>query len=370
VKFQDYYEALGVARTATPEEIKKAYRALALKWHPDRHPEQARAEAERKFKLVNEANEVLSDPEKRKRYDRYGEHWKQGEDFAPPPGEPTMSRADFEQAFGGSGGFSEFFSSLFGADARRESGGAARHARFRDRGADMRAELRLDATRAIAREKSTFSLPVVVTCTRCGGVGFVGEHACPACAGVGQLHAERQVELALPAELRDGLVLRLKGLGEPGDGGPAGDLILTLRIESDADYRVQGSDLEAGLDVTPWDAFVGTRAELRTPLGRATLTIPPETRAGARLRLRGQGFAKAEGGRGDLVALVRFVLPGTLSARQRELLQELAGRKPAESGPSSASGPSSGSGSNSGTGSSSGSGASSGVGGKAKDGAR
>lgn len=329
MKFQDYYAALGVARTATPDEIKKAYRVLAMKSHPDRQPEAKRAAAAEEFKRINEAYEVLSDPEKRKRYDQFGENWQQGQDFTPPPGQRTMSREEFEQAFGGRGGFSDFFANLFGDDVRRDfAGSSARHARFRQRGADVHAELTLTATQAVLREKSAFVVPATAPCTRCGGVGFVGEHVCPTCAGVGQMRTEKRIELALPADVRDGLVLRLKGLGEPGDGAPAGDLLLTLRVASDARYRVDGDDLETDLEVTPWDAFVGTRADVRTTQGTASVNVPAESPAGKRLRLRGQGLADGAGGRGDLHAVVRLVLPATLTGRQRALLRELAGRAP------------------------------------------
>lgn len=334
MQFQDYYEALGVARGASQDEIKKAYRQLALKWHPDRHEEGKRAEAEQRFKRLSEAYEVLSDPEKRAKYDRFGEHWKQGEDFAPPPGTRTTSPAEFARAFGGHGAFSDFFASLFGDEMRRDFGGERTHARFRQRGADVRAELALSATQAVQRGKSSFAIPAQGTCPRCGGVGFVGsgprgEHVCPTCGGVGAVHSEKKIELTIPEGVRDGLALRLKGLGEPGEGGTSGDLFLTLRIVSDASYRVSGSDLETDLDVTPWDAFLGTRAEVRTAAGLATVTIPPETPAGTRLRLRGQGLATQEGGRGDLHAVVRLVLPPDLSARQRELLRALAERESA-----------------------------------------
>lgn len=330
MKFQDYYAALGVARTATQGEIKKAYRALAMKSHPDRQPEAKRAAAAEEFKRINEAYEVLSDPEKRKRYDQFGEHWEHGQEFAPPPGQRTMSREEFEQAFGGRGGFSDFFANLFGDDVRRDfAGQSARHARFRQRGADVHAELALAATQAVVREKSAFVVPATAPCTRCGGVGFVGEHVCPTCGGVGQVRTEKRIELALPADVRDGLVLRLKGLGEPGEGAPAGDLLLTLRLASDERYRVLGNDLECDVEVTPWDALAGTRAEVRTTQGTATVNLPAETAAGKRLRLRGQGFADGAGGRGDVFAVVRFVLPAQLTPRQRELLLELAGRTPA-----------------------------------------
>lgn len=329
MKFQDYYVALGVPRGATPDEIKKAYRALAMKSHPDRQPEAKRAAAAEEFKRINEAYEVLSDPAKRKRYDQFGENWEHGQEFAPPPGQRTMSREDFEQAFGGRGGFSDFFANVFGEDVRRDfAGQSARHARFRQRGADVHAELSLPATQAVVREKSSFSVPATSPCTRCGGVGFVGEHVCPTCAGVGQTRTEKRIELALPADVRDGLVLRLKGLGEPGEDAPAGDLLLTLRVVSDERYRVLGNDLECDVEVTPWDAFLGTRADVRTTQGTASVSLPAETAAGKRLRLRGQGLADGAGGRGDLYAVVRLVLPAQLSERQRELLRELGGRAP------------------------------------------
>ncbi len=328
MKFQDYYEALGVPRGASAEDVKKAYRKLAMKWHPDRHPEgPKRVEAEQKFKHISEAYEVLSDPEKRTKYERFGEHWKQGEEFTPPEGARTMSREEFERAFGGRGGFSDFFASLFGEEMRHDvPGGGGRHARFRQRGADVRAELALTATQAIQRGKSSFHVPATGPCPRCGGVGFVESHVCPTCGGVGQVQSEKEIALTIPEGARDGLELRLKGLGEPGEGGPSGDLFLTLRIVSDETYRVNGSDLETDLVLAPWDAFVGAKADVRTALGVAAVTVAPETPAGTRLRLRGQGLADASGRRGDLFAVVRLVLPPRLSERQKELLRELAAR--------------------------------------------
>jgi curved DNA-binding protein len=325
VQFHDYYETLGVERGADADAIKRAYRKLALKHHPDRAPEGKRDEAEKTFKLVNEAYEVLSDPEKRERYDRVGADWKEGQEFTPPGGARTMTRAEMEELFGGFG-FSDFFAQMFGDDVRREqAGGARRHARYRHRGADVRAQLVLDATRAVNGGTSAFEIPGTAPCARCGGVGFVDEHVCATCGGVGAVHRTRTVELKIPKDVRDGQVLRLRGLGEPGeDGGATGDLLLELRLASDRTYRVDGSDLSIDVDVAPWDAFAGTRAAVRTALGTAQVTIPPETRAGARLRLRGQGLADGHGGRGDLIVVVRHALPARLSERQRELLRELA----------------------------------------------
>lgn len=323
MKFQDYYEVLGVPRGAGADEIKKAYRKLALRWHPDRNVDDP--QAEETFKRVSEAYEVLSDPEKRERYDRFGENWEHGQEFHPPPGERTMSREEFEGAFGGLGGFSDFFASMFGEQYRRDfQGSPGRHARYRHRGADVRAELQLPLGDAIRGGKSTFEIPTVAACPRCGGLGLLGEHVCPSCAGVGNVRRTKKVELKIPEAVRDGLVLRLRGLGEPGDGGgPPGDLHLTLRLDSDDVYRLRGRDVEADVSVAPWDAVFGTTAEVRTPRGLTAVTVPPGTRAGTRLRLRGQGLDDGRGGRGDFHVVVRLALPERLSDRQRELLREL-----------------------------------------------
>jgi curved DNA-binding protein len=380
MKFQDYYEVLGVPRAATAEEIKKAYRKLALKWHPDRHKGKAQAGAEERFKQISEAYEVLSDKEKRAKYDRFGEHWKHGQEFAPPPGSGfggrdgggaggfggarRMTPEEFARifgnarggggpggagagpggmgGFGGAGGFSEFFSSLFGdggafeegppggrGPGARRSGRPSARAAFRERGADARAELSLPVSAALRGGRSSFDIPVRTTCMRCDGTGFLGEHVCPVCVGVGTLAGRKRVDLTIPAQVRDGLTLRLRGLGEPGEAGPdgkpgePGDLYLTLRVESDDVYRVHENDLEADVPVAPWEALSGARVDVRTPRGVATLVVPPNTRSGARLRLRGQGLPDGEGGHGDFTAVIRHALPQDLSPRQRELIAEL-----------------------------------------------
>ena len=326
-RFQDYYQVLGITREASAEEVKKAYRKLALRWHPDRHPEgKEREQAEETFKRVSEAYEVLSDPEKRARYDRFGENWQHGQEFTPPTGERRMSREEFERAFGSGGGFSDFFAEMFGDIFEREVGrGPRRHARYSHRGADVTAELHVPLSELFERGKRTFHLPAQTSCPRCGGVGFVDEHVCPQCVGVGRVHTTKEVSLSLPEDARDGLVLRLRGLGEPGDGGgESGDLHLVLRLSSDERYRLNGSDVEADVTVLPWEAVFGTKVDVRTARSNVSLTIPPGTRAGTRLRLGGQGLPDGHGGRGDFHALVRYALPERLTERQRELLGELA----------------------------------------------
>jgi len=324
VEFQDYYAVLDVARDASAEDIKKAYRKLALQWHPDRHAEAGRDEAEARFKRIAEAYEVLSDPEKRGRYDRLGQNWKQGDEFQAADQQPHMSPEEFEKVFGG-GGFSDFFRYSFGEDLRRQHGGASsRHRRYRHRGADVRAELSLPVGVALAGGRSRFDVPATKPCSRCGGVGFVGEHVCPACVGVGRVHDRRTVDLSIPANVRDGMTVRLAGLGEAGEeGGEQGDLYLTIRLDSDDVYRIDGNDVEADLPVAPWEAVLGTKVGVRTPDGSVTLTVAPGSRAGSRLRLRGKGFDDGRGGRGDFYAVIRLALP-ELTDEQTELMREMA----------------------------------------------
>jgi DnaJ-class molecular chaperone len=324
VEFQDYYDVLGVSRTAGPDDIKKAYRRLALQWHPDRHPAGEREAAESKFKRISEAYEVLSDPEKRKRYDELGPGWHQGQEFRPRPDDVHMSRAEFEKRFG-EAGFSEFFETLFGDQFGRQFRSAGRHPRFRVRGADIQAEMQLGLSQAIAGGKRRFELHGRRACDACGGTGFVsGEHVCPSCVGVGTKPAVRAIDLTIPTRAYDGMVVRLKGLGEPGsEGAGSGDLLITLRIVSDDVFRVVADGVEADVPVTPWEATFGTDVDVRTPRGNVTLKIAPGAKSGTRLRLRGKGALDASGKAGDFFAVVRHALPATLSPRQRELLREL-----------------------------------------------
>jgi curved DNA-binding protein len=332
VEFQDYYAVLGVERGASADEVKKAYRKLALQWHPDRHPEGKREEAEECFKRIAEAYEVISDPEKRARYDRLGKNWRQGDEFRAPEeaGATRMSPEEFERMFG-RGGFSEFFESTFGEDLRRQqTDWSSRHGRFRHRGADVRAELALGLGQALAGGRSRFDVPATKACDRCGGVGFLGDHVCPRCVGVGRVHDRRTIDLTIPPNVRDGMTMRLAGLGEAGEpasGSEAasepGDLYITIHLVSDDIYRIDGGDVEADLPVAPWEALFGARLGVRTPNGAVTLTVAPGSKAGKRLRLRGKGLDDGRGGRGDFYAVLRLALP-ELDARQTELLREIA----------------------------------------------
>ena len=336
MQFQDYYTTLGVARGASADEIKRAYRRLAKEWHPDRHPPAKRAQVETKFKAIAEAHEVLSDPEKRKRYDSLGEHWRHGQDFQAPPGGGgfrNVSPEEFARMFGGArggggggGGFSDFFSQMFGdmfagGGAGPRGDGRARRSTSA-RGEDAEAEIELGVGEALLGGKRTFTLGVQVPCEPCDGAGRIGPRTCPTCGGLGTSRREKSVDLQIPKDARDGQVLRLRGLGEAGDGG-AGDLLLTLRLVADDVWRLRGDDAEADIVVAPWDVLEGTTVEVAVPGGVATARIPAGTKPGQKLRLRGQGLARADGSRGDLLLVVRLGLPETLTARQQELLREL-----------------------------------------------
>ena len=333
VKFQDYYELLGTPRDASAEDIKAAYRKLALEWHPDRHAPEDRDAAETKFKRINEAYEVLSDPDKRARYDRFGENWQHGQDFEPPPADMRMTPEEFERQFG-RGGFSDFFESMFGDQLRDSfSGQSQSHGRFKHRGADLRAQLELGIGDAIDGGKHRFELPTLKTCERCGGVGHLEQHVCPSCVGVGRVHDRKVVDVEIPREIRDGTTMRLRGLGEPGsEGADPGDLYLGIRLVEDGTYVLRGDDLDGELPLAPWEAVLGTSAVVKTAAGLVSLTVPAGTRAGSRLRVRGKGLARSGSSRGDFYAVVRLVLPDDLSDEQRRLLSELAETQPSSVG--------------------------------------
>ena len=290
VKFRDYYEVLGVPRTATPEEIKRAYRQLARKHHPDLQPAAERAGAAERFKEINEANEVLSDPDKRAKYDALGAGWKGGADFTPPPG--AGWEAGDASSFEDLGGVSDFFASLFGRPGARAGAGGVR---FTMPGSDVEAEL-----------------PVTLEELLRGGRRGV------------QLSGGRSLEVEIPRGARDGTVLRLAGQGGPGiGGGPPGDLYLRMRLVPHPRYRVVGDDVEMDLPLWPWQAVLGAQVTTETPDGPVTLTVPAGTQAGRRLRLRGRGLPRADGNRGDLHALVRIAVPERPSAAEREAYETL-----------------------------------------------
>jgi curved DNA-binding protein len=325
VKFKDYYEVLGVARTASVDEIKKAYRKLARKYHPDVNPSDKTAEE--KFKELNEAYEVLSDPEKRNRYDQLGENWKAGADFTPPPDwarEGARRGFDFSEIFGegrGPSGFSDFFEAIFGGGR-----GARAGAGFAMRGSDVEAEISLTLEEAHRGVTRAIAIEVAERCPNCGGSGIKDKQICPTCRGRGAIRRPRSLEVNIPAGVRDGSVIRLAGQGEPGIGNTqAGDLLLRVRIRPHSLFSLIGEDdIQVELPIAPWEAALGAKVSVPTLDGQVEMTIPAGAQGGQRLRLRGQGLNRRRGERGDEYVKLKIVIPRGLSSTEKELFEKLA----------------------------------------------
>jgi curved DNA-binding protein len=286
VQFKDYYEIMGVSRDATQDEIKRSYRKLARKFHPDVSDDPA---AEERFKEVGEAYEVLKDPEKRAAYDQLGAQWQSGQDFRPPP--------DWDQGFefrdGGyteadAAQFSDFFESLFGGRGRR---GGRTHREFRMRGEDHHARVAVDLedTYTGAQRSITLRSPEL---TEDGHV----------------VVRERTLNVRIPKGIRSGQKIRLAGQGGPGLGdGKAGDLYLQVELNPHGLYRVDGSDVYLDLPVAPWEAALGATVKVPTPSGHVDLRIPPNSNQGSKLRLKGKGIPGRE--TGDMFVVLKVMLP-------------------------------------------------------------
>lgn len=311
--FKDYYKVLGVARDASQEEIQKAYRKLARKYHPDVSKEKA---AEARFKEVSEANEVLKDPEKRARYDQFGSDWKQRQQAGSQPGAGGFSGFEgFEGVAGGGSGFSDFFEMLFGQAAR--AGGSA--GAGRGSWASWETEGRGGWARPGANQEVVLSLSLEEALA--GGVRELSLSN-----GGGE---PRRIRVNLPRAMRPGQTVRVAGKGEEGRaGGAAGDLFLKVEILPHPRFRLEGRDLLTSLEVTPWEAALGGEAEIRTLDGRVRVRVPPGTSSGRRIRVKGRGFPAGSGGPaaaepGDLYAEVRIVVPEHPSEKEKQLFAEL-----------------------------------------------
>lgn len=320
VQFRDYYEVLDVAKSATEDEIKTAYRKLARKHHPDVNP--GDKSAEEKFKEINEAYAVLSDADKRKRYDQLGQNWKAGEEFRQPPGWGD-THVEYGDLFGrgrSQGGFSDFFESLFGGRSAR--GGAG----FALRGQDAEAEIALTLEQAHRGMKRNITLEVMETCADCRGTGSKGNDLCPICRGAGFLRRPKSLEVTIPAGVRDSSIIRLAGQGEPGaNGAPAGDLLLHVQIQPHRLFNVVGeNDVQIEMPVAPWEAALGTNIPVPTLDGPVQMKIPADAQGGQRLRLRGRGLNRRGGGRGDEYVKLKIVNPPKLAPKERELFEQLA----------------------------------------------
>ena len=293
----DYYKILGVDKSASQDDIKKAFKKLARKHHPDLNPNDA--DAKRRFQEINEANEVLSDPEKRKKYDQYGEHWQHADQFE--------AQQQQQRQYGGAGGggywssaggfsgeageFSDFFESLFGSRGGRRGG---RSAGFR--GQDYNAQLQLSLRDAAQTHKQILTVN------------------------------DKKIRITIPAGVEDGQTIKLGGQGAPGiNGGPAGDLYITFVIPEDPVFKRLGNDLYVDVPLNLYTAVLGGEQVIDTLNGKVKLKVKPETQNGTKVRLKGKGFPvyKKEGQFGDLIVTWSVEVPTHLTEKQKELFQEL-----------------------------------------------
>jgi len=289
MEFIDYYKILGVNKNASDEDIKKAYRKLARKLHPDLNPNDK--EAHHKFQQVNEANEVLSDPEKRKKYDQYGKDWQHADQFEQQRRSQAQSPFGHGEQFAGNADsdFSSFFESMFGGSGR------SRQTKFR--GQDFNAELKLKLTDAMLTQQQTLTVN------------------------------GKNIRITIPAGVENGQVIKLKGYGAPGvNGGPAGDLYITFIIAPHPRFKRLGNDLYTNATIDLYTALLGGETTIETLTGKVKLKVNPETQSGAKIRLKGKGFPvyKKEGETGDLYVTYEVQLPTNLTEKQKALLTELS----------------------------------------------
>ena len=300
VEYIDYYKVLGVSKNASEKDIKKAYRKMARKYHPDVNPNDP--SAEKKFKEVNEANEVLGDPEKRKKYDKYGKDWEHAEAFEQARQSQQRPRSGGGQQYSGDFGghdFSDFFESMFGG-AGGGGGFSQGGGQVKFRGQDFNAELRLQLRDAYTTHKQTLTVN------------------------------GKNIRITIPAGIENGQTIKIKGHGGPGrNGGPKGDLYITFSIENNTPFKRDGSNLYKNVDLDIYTAVLGGEMTVDTFDGKVKLKVKPETQNGTKVKLKGKGFPiyRKEGQFGDLFITYDLKTPTNLSAREKELFKELAAIK-------------------------------------------
>jgi DnaJ-class molecular chaperone len=327
VDFKDYYKILGVDRKADDKTIKSAYRRLARKYHPDVAKTK---DATERFKEVSEAYEVLSDPEKRRRYDSLGPDWQRYTQA--PPGAPPGGgfRVEYGGDAGNLGDFSEFFRSIFGdlgAHARRgsRSGGIRFDEGFdrSPRGADVEAGVEISLDEAFHGARKTFATDLEEPCAVCQGAGNVQGKPCAACGGGGWQRAHRQVDVKIPAGVKSGQRVRVSGEGT-GAPGARGDLYLSVTVAPHPFFERKGDDVHLSLPITAPEAALGTSIEVPTLRGKVSMKVPPATSSGRTFRLPGYGMPRLKGGgAGDQFVAVKIVMPSELTSEERELYEKL-----------------------------------------------
>jgi DnaJ-class molecular chaperone len=325
VEYRDYYKILGVDRKADGKAIKSAYRKLARKYHPD-----VNKGKDDKFKEISEAYEVLSDPEKRRRYDTLGPDWQR---YAqqPPPGSQGGG-FHFEEG----GDFSDFFRTIFGDLGAQTTGRRGRGPGFRvedlfgdagarPRGSDVQAAVEISLDEAFHGARKSFSLEGQEPCPTCHGAGNVNGKSCETCGGGGWQRAQRQLDVRIPAGVRTGQRVRVAGEGGTG-AGTRGDLYLEITVAPHPQFERKGDDILLELPITAPEAALGATVEVPTLKGKVSMKIPPATSSGRTFRLRNYGMPKPKtGGGGDQLVKVKIVLPSSLSEEETRLYQQLKG---------------------------------------------
>jgi len=315
--FTDYYQLLGVSKTATLDDIKRAYRQLARQHHPDLHPEKEKDLHTRRMQEANEAYTDLSSPENRAKYDQFGEHWKEGPP-PPPPGSQEPRRAP-----SGAGGpvdpegFSDFFRNMFRQGGQNEA--PARE--FYPSDLDVEAILEISLEDSVRGMEKSFTLMTTGLCGTCRGTGRSGKTLCPVCGGVGEIRKPRDIKTRIPAGLLEGSRIRLKGQGNEGSNRH-GDLYLTIRLLPDPRFSVSGQTLENVTRVLPWQAALGAEVSVTTLEGPLRIRIPKDTHTGKRLRLAGKGLGKPNE-RGDLFTRIEIDIPDTVTPKMEALFKQM-----------------------------------------------
>jgi len=316
---RDYYQVLGLPKSASADDIKKAYRRLARQVHPDLHSGSKKSEMEKKFKELNAAHEVLNDPDKRKKYDQYGTNWEQAEAYEQARQQAGARRGSGpETSFGGEG-FSDIFENLFKGRGRASNGRG-----FAMQGEDLETEVQLTLAEVFAGVTKRMTLQEPAPCSTCHGSGSFRGRPCPACQGHGATLHPNTIEVRIPAGVQDGTRVRVAGKGQAGaNGGKPGDLYLRVTITPDNVFRRQGSDIHVSLPVFPWEAALGAEVMAPTLMEPVRVKVPPGSRADSKLRLKGKGLPAATGGHGDLFLTIQIVMPPSSTDEEHKLYDQL-----------------------------------------------
>ncbi len=346
MKYKDYYEILGVSKDASAQAIKSAYRKLARKYHPDVNKA---PDAQAKFKDINEAYEVLGDENKRKRYDQLGSSWSQGAEFTPPPGFEGFNFSNFSSSNAHAGGFSDFFSAIFGdimneqarGNSRTYSSGFSNFGDFsqftnqtrnaqarsqytsqkpkKDENLDIIQNITLNVDDLINRPKKSVTISAYQQCSHCHGSkqGF-----CSNCAGSGIEKITKNITFQVPKSVSENQKIRLKGEGKVDAYGNKGDVYLVVKIK-DSKYEIDGFDLIKDIELLPYEGALGCEKQVETPYGNVKVKIPKNTSSGKKLRLKGMGLIKKDNTKGDFEARIKIVFPKELTPEAQKLYEKL-----------------------------------------------